>query len=440
MTRKKKTAAKPSEEDVFSAICEELKERGGGMHDPSRGAWYLWGDRGWERGDNAILKETWKRETGATWNAVRGAIRRAQATFATREADVPDPLDPPGLVGFPDGTVWDGVTIRPVKPNDWVTKRTAAAPAESSERWGAFVEQWCSGDEAAAAALQGTMGISLLGRTHRRFLVFEGERRSGKTTFLAAVARAFGDYAGPISSRLFIARDDHETLLASIAGLRFAWADEAPGNRAIASERLKAISGGEMLSARYMRQDHFSFTPQALLCLAANDIPFLRTPDDALLDRMRRVQFRESFPPDPGFAVTFREGHLNAEIVRWAMDGYEACGGMAPECDAWTAATAEYAESQDLPRAVGEVFEKVERDSPHLSRGRVVEVVRGWYAAHSSGRAPHPREIHAEVRRQFEHVSEGKVAGGVRGYWGIGVVDAADSRPARYPGYSPGGE
>ena len=277
-SKRRKARRNPSERHVFEALVEEFEAAGGAFYDPSRGAWFKWGSEGWRRSDQAVLETAWKRETNARWTTVRGALVRAEAVNAVREADEPDPLDPPGLVGFPDGTLWDGSEMRWAEPEDMVTRRTAATPSPSSDRWAALVLEWCSGDETASRALQAAFGIALLGRTHRRFLVFEGPRRSGKTTFLDAIARAFGDYAAPISSRLFIAGDDHETLVASLAGARFAWADEAPAGRSIATERLKALTGGGTVSARFMRRDHFSFEPRALLALAANDIPFLRTP------------------------------------------------------------------------------------------------------------------------------------------------------------------
>lgn len=411
-------APRPTEAKVLTTFEELAEEHGGAMHDPADGAWYLWGDVGWQRRDGHIVEKMIRTLTGGTWGVVRNGLKQAAVLYRVREhVEEPDPLNPPGLVGFPDGTVWDGTEVRRATPDDRVTRRTRAAPAEDCTEWTKLVYEWVDGSVGSASALMETFGIALLGKTHRRFLVFHGAARSGKTTLLEGVSHAFGDYGRSVSSRLFLHDRDHETLIASVRGARMAWADEAPAGRRMNAERLKALTGGGSMSARFMRQDYFTFRPRALLVLACNSVPTLTVPDPALLDRMRVVPFRQSFDPDPEFI--HRVHGLAGEIIRWCVDGWGASDGQAPKCQEWDAATDTYDAGQDLTAAIRDCFEwKGGPDWPRVTRSAVVKRVREWYQTNSSARCPHPREIHKTLRAVFPDVTETKI-GGVRQYEGI---------------------
>ena len=62
--------------------------------------------------------------------------------------------------------------------------------------------------------------------------------------------------------------------------------------------RIKTLTGGDQISARFMRQDFFDFTPQFKLVIAGNHKPGLRSVDEAIRRRFHLVPFTVTIPPD----------------------------------------------------------------------------------------------------------------------------------------------
>jgi putative DNA primase/helicase len=123
---------------------------------------------------------------------------------------------------------------------------------------------------------------------------------------------------------------------------------ETEEGRAWAEARIKALTGGDPVTARYMRQDFFTFTPAFKLTISGNHKPALRNVDDAARRRFNVVPFLHKPPrPDP----TLPE-RLRAEwpgILRWMIEGclaWQRDGLQRPK--AVLDATAEYFAEQDV--------------------------------------------------------------------------------------------
>jgi putative DNA primase/helicase len=134
-----------------------------------------------------------------------------------------------------------------------------------------------------------------------------------------------------------------------LRGARAVISQETEEGRNWAESRIKALTGGDPISARFMRQDFFTFDPQFKLLIAGNHKPTLRNVDEAIRSRLHLVPFTVTVPKerrDPNL----RE-KLRAEwggILQWAIDGcleYQRAGLSPPP--AVTDATAEYFNSQD---------------------------------------------------------------------------------------------
>jgi putative DNA primase/helicase len=61
--------------------------------------------------------------------------------------------------------------------------------------------------------------------------------------------------------------------LARLAGARMVTAIEANFNRHLDEAKIKAMTGGEPITARFMRQNFFPFQPEFKLWFVANDRP-----------------------------------------------------------------------------------------------------------------------------------------------------------------------
>ncbi|MGI8570379.1 MAG: phage/plasmid primase, P4 family [Methylocella sp.] len=77
---------------------------------------------------------------------------------------------------------------------------------------------------------------------------------------------------------------------------RLVTAIETEEGRRWAEAKIKALTGGDEISARFMRQDFFEFTPQFKLIVAGNHKPSLRTVDEAMKRRLHMVPFAVTIP------------------------------------------------------------------------------------------------------------------------------------------------
>lgn len=136
-------------------------------------------------------------------------------------------------------------------------------------------------------------------------------------------------------------------------GARLVTAVETEEGRRWAESKIKALTGGDKISARFMRQDFFEFTPQFKLLIAGNHKPGLRSVDEAIRRRFYLIPFTVTIPPeqrDPELPEK-----LKAEgpgILAWMIDGCLEWRqrGLAPP-EAVTKATADYLEAEDATAA-----------------------------------------------------------------------------------------
>jgi putative DNA primase/helicase len=337
------------------------------LYDHDAGQWLRWCGSHWqpERTRLAfhwarnLARELAENETAATRivlskvSFASGVERFAQAdrTFAAR-SDIWD--RDPWLLATPGDTV-DLRTglLRPANPADRITKITAVAPAASSDcpHWLVFLEETTGGDKKLIGFLQRWAGYCLTGSTREQAFCFVyGDGGNGKGTFINALTGAMGDYAKTAAMETFVTSysDRHPTELAMLRGARLVTARETEEGRAWAESRIKQLTGGDPISARFMRQDFFEFMPTFKLMLIGNNKPILRNVDEAARRRINIVPFIRK-PREVDKELDLK---LKAEwpgILRWAIEGCLAwrAQGLAPP-PAVTEATAAYFSDQDL--------------------------------------------------------------------------------------------
>jgi putative DNA primase/helicase len=134
-----------------------------------------------------------------------------------------------------------------------------------------------------------------------------------------------------------------------LRGIRLVVAQETEVGRQWAEARIKSITGGDPVRARFMRQDFFEYTPQFKLVIVGNHKPALRNVDEAMRRRIHLVPFTVTIPPAERDKELFEK--LKPEwpgILRWAVDGCLEWQeiGLAPP-PAIIAATDEYLAEED---------------------------------------------------------------------------------------------
>jgi putative DNA primase/helicase len=260
----------------------------------------------------------------------------------------------PWLLNTPAGVV-DLRTgqFRSACRNDHMTKITHVAPGGDCPTWLRFLDTATAGDAELIAFLQRMAGYALTGSTrdHALFFVY-GTGGNGKGTFLNTLQWIMGDYARAAPADMFTERkhEAHTTELARLMGARLVAAQETEEGKRWAEAKIKALTGGDPVTARFMRQDDFEFMPQFKLVMTGNHKPGLRNVDEAIKRRLYLIPFTVTIPAerrDTGLA-----DRLRAEaggILAWAVAGCQSwlAGGLrAPS--AVLAATNEYLEQQDV--------------------------------------------------------------------------------------------
>ena len=102
-----------------------------------------------------------------------------------------------------------------------------------------------------------------------------GTGANGKSVLLSTVAGIMGDYhrSAPIETFTASNADRHPTDLAGLRGARLVTATETEEGRRWAEGRIKQLTGGDIVSARFMRQDFFEYQPAFKLVIAGNHKP-----------------------------------------------------------------------------------------------------------------------------------------------------------------------
>ena len=144
------------------------------------------------------------------------------------------------------------------------------------------------------------VGYALTGVTveHALFFLY-GTGANGKSVFVNTIAAILGDYAtnAPMDTFMATQGERHPTDMAGLRGARLVTSIETEQGRRWAESRLKALTGGDKISARFMRQDFFEFIPQFKLVVAGNHKPAIRTIDEAMRRRLHLVPFTVTIPP-----------------------------------------------------------------------------------------------------------------------------------------------
>ena len=182
---------------------------------------------------------------------------------------------------------------------DHITKITAAAPGGQCPMWLQFLARITAGDGEFQRFLQRVAGYSLTGSTREHALFFlYGAGANGKSVFINTLSGLMGDYAKTAPIETFIAsrQERHPTDLAGLRGARLVSAVETEEGRRWAEAKLKQLTGGDRIAARFMRQDFFEFDPQFKLLIAGNHKPSLRSVDEAIRRRLHLLPFDVTIP------------------------------------------------------------------------------------------------------------------------------------------------
>ncbi|MGF1625961.1 MAG: phage/plasmid primase, P4 family [Alphaproteobacteria bacterium] len=316
---------------------------------PAWGKWLAWDGARWivdERCRNFALAREICRQQAAdiranSPNDALGKLARMIASARTinavqslaqsdpRQTLVPDDLDrDQWLLNTRAGTVdLRSGELHAHDRGDLITKLTGAALGAEyrGSMWLRFLDRIMDGNRELVDYMQRVAGYLLTGSTAEHALFYcYGTGSNGKSVFINTITRTLGDYATTAPAETFMQskNDRHPTEIAALAGARVVTAQEVASGRVWDEGKIKALTGGDRIAARFMRGDFFQFTPQFKLLLAANHRPVLQTVDEAIKRRIHLIPFditikaeeRDASLPDKLIAEA-------PAILRWMVDG-----------------------------------------------------------------------------------------------------------------------
>jgi len=346
----------------------------------SRSAWHVWTGTHWGEDLDGRLEQLAKATARGIpdeavglsgdaytkrlkWAASSEAAgkRAAMIDLARSEDGIPilaDQLDrDPWVFNVANGTL-DLRTgqVRPHNQQDLLAKIAPVAydPNATCPRFLDWLHQIMLGRHDLVTFLQRAMGYSLTGNISERVVfILHGSGRNGKTTLLETMGGILGDYAGTAPAEMLLARRGDAGIpndLARLPGTRFVSATETGEGRRLDEVKIKSVSGGDTISARFMREEWFDFKPTFKIWLGTNHKPEIRGTDNAIWDRIRLVPFDYRVPDDqkisdlsasfiaeeaPGILAWMVQGCLD-----WQRDGLTMPGDVLQ-------ATAQYRHDMD---------------------------------------------------------------------------------------------
>jgi putative DNA primase/helicase len=270
-------------------------------------------------GDQKLARHIVTASTVAAVERLVRSDRRHAATVDQWDAD-------PWLLNTPGGTVdlRTGV-LRSAVRDDYCTKITAATPGGECPLWMQYLSRVTGHKVGLQEFLQRMSGYTLTGVTREHAFFFPyGTGANGKSVFINTIAGAMGDYAktAPIETFTASNNEQHPTDLAGLQGARLVAATETEDGRRWAESKLKRLTGGDPISARFMRQDFFEYIPQFKLIIAGNHKPGLGPVDEAIRRRVHLIPFTVTIPEEERDEELTEK--LCAEwggIVQWMLEG-----------------------------------------------------------------------------------------------------------------------
>ena len=211
-----------------------------------------------------------------------------------------------------------------------------------------------------------------------------------------------------------------------LRGTRLVTASETEEGRQWAEARIKQLTGGDPITARFLHRDNFTFRPTFKLTIVGNHKPVLRTVDEAQRRRFNLIPFVHQ----PAVPDRQLEEKLRAEwpaILRWAIDGcldWQANGLVRPS--SVLKATEQYFADQDL---IGQwIAEECDAEPGNRWKSATSAVLfASWtaYATRAGEKAGSRKPFAEELeRRGFENK---RGTGGIREFRGIRLRPDSDA-------------
>lgn len=255
----------------------------------------------------ATITDRFKRKLYAQWvlkseseSKIKSMMNLAQSEKGIADSGENWDLDP-YMLGCPSGVL--DLRTGNFMPPDRKVKIVSSIAVDPSDKakcpqWEQFLQDVYVGNVEIIGYIKRLLGYSLTGSIKEQcvFCLY-GAGANGKSTLTDTILSLFGQYgyAMPFST---IERSSKQTIsndLAQLYGRRFVCASETQENVRLNEGRLKSITGGDVITARFMYKDLFSYKPQAHFLLAFNHKPIITDDSEGAWRRIHLIAHTRIF-------------------------------------------------------------------------------------------------------------------------------------------------
>jgi len=252
--------------------------------------------------------------------------------------------------------------------------------------WFNFLER-IQPDPQVRKYLQRAVGYSLTGDTGEQCLFFaHGTGRNGKSVFLETIGALLGEFAVASSMNAFeLKKGAIPNDIARLAGARLVTVSETADGQRINEPLIKDLTGGDTITARFLRREFFEFRPEFKLWIRGNHKPAIRGTDEGIWRRIHLIPFEEYITDDEVDPHLLDK--LKTElpgILKWATDGciqWQRNGLQPPEVV--VSATSEYRREMD---SLADFIETCTRPGGEVQATPLYQRYKEW--AEDSGYKP----------------------------------------------------
>jgi putative DNA primase/helicase len=191
--------------------------------------------------------------------------------------------------------------------------------------WLATLERIFDRDREVIEYVRRLVGYALTGLSVEQVIHFLwGMGANGKSTVSDLLLEMLGDYAVVCSPDLIMTRR-HGGIpndVARLRGVRLAIMNETGQGGRFDEAKLKDLTGGDKLTARFLHAEFFDFRPTHKLLIRGNHKPAITGTDEGIWRRLRLIPFTVVIPPEERNPYLLDQ--LRAElpgVLRWAVEG-----------------------------------------------------------------------------------------------------------------------
>lgn len=262
----------------------------------------------------------------------RKSILADAATIAPVSIDIFD--NKPKLINLPNGTYdLEKMELREHRPDDYLTMmyRPMYDPNIRYERWDKFINEIMEEDSDKILYLQKCLGYAFSGDVSQEcfFVCYGPKARNGKSTLIGTIEYLLGDYAITAQPQTIAKRTTNGAApspdIARLKGTRLVNMPEPPQGLELDAALVKQMTGGDPITARFLRGNPIQFLPSFKMIIPTNHMPKIIDPSLLKSGRMKVVQFNRSFidNPDTDLKNIFRKPEAMTAILNWLIEGYK---------------------------------------------------------------------------------------------------------------------